>query len=179
MAALAIGRASEILSRIRQFVAKGPVETEAHDLRLVVADASILVLPKAQRDGVELAFQLDRRAQWVRVDAVQIQQVLVNLVRNAIEAMQGRTGSRVTIGTEIVSPRWIEVTVADNGPGIDSAEAEDLFHPFHSNKADGLGVGLSISKTIVEAHGGAISAESSTQGGALFRFTLPRGHAPD
>jgi two-component system sensor kinase FixL len=179
MAALAIGRAREILARVRQFVAKGPVETAIHDLRLVVADASILVLPKAQREGVELAFQLDRRAQWVRVDAVQIQQVLVNLIRNAIEALHGRADGRVTIGTNILSPRWIEVTVTDNGAGIVAAETDKLFHPFQSSKAEGLGVGLSISKTIVEAYGGEISAESAPAGGARFRFTLPRTHGPD
>jgi two-component system sensor kinase FixL len=179
MAALAIGRAREILARVRQFVAKGPVDTAVHDLRLVIADASILVLPKAQREAVELAFQLDQRAQWVRVDAVQVQQVLVNLIRNAIEALHGSREGRVTIGTNIVSPRWIEVSVTDNGPGIGAADADELFHPFHSSKAEGLGVGLSISKTIVEAYGGEISAEPAPDGGARFRFTLPRCHAPD
>ena len=178
MASLAIGRAREILTRIRQFVAKGPIETGVHDLRLIVADASILVLPKAQREGVEIAFELDPRARWVRVDAVQIQQVLVNLVRNAIEAMRHGEERRVTIGTSILSARWIEVTVADTGPGIDQVEAESLFHPFHSTKAGGLGVGLSLSRTIVEAHGGTIAAEPAPDGGALFRFTLPRGRAP-
>jgi two-component system sensor kinase FixL len=174
MAALAVERAREILARIRAFVAKEPIDTKVHDLRLIVADASILVLPKAQREGVEIAFDLDPRAQWVRVDAVQIQQVLVNLIRNAIDAMQKSDLRRIRIASAVVSPRWIEISVEDSGPGLPAVEAETLFHPFQSSKPEGLGVGLSISKTIVEAHGGTITAEPARDGGACFRFTLPR-----
>lgn len=175
MAALSIGQAREMLARIRSFVAKGPIDSKPYDLRLIVADASILVLPKAQREGVEIAFDLEPRAIWVRVDALQVQQVLVNLIRNAIEAMEQMPGPRrIAIASAILSPGWIEVRVADNGPGLDPAEAQNLFHPFQSGKTEGLGVGLSISRTIVEAHGGTISAEPAPGGGALFRFTLPR-----
>jgi two-component system sensor kinase FixL len=179
MASLAVGRAREILARIRAFVAKEPIDSKVHDLRLIVADASILVLPKAQRDGVEIAFDLDPRPQWVRVDAVQVQQVLVNLIRNAIEAMREAQGKRrIKIASAIVSTRWVEVSVDDSGPGFDADEVEALFHPFQTSKADGLGIGLSISKTIIEAHEGTITAEPSPDGGARFRFTLPRTVGP-
>lgn len=175
MAADSVARASEILSRIRAFVAKEPIDTKVHDLRVIVADASVLILPKAQREGVEIAFDLDPGPSRIRVDAIQVQQVLVNLIRNAIEAMQDSNRKRrITIASTILSARRIEVSVADTGPGIEPDEAEALFHPFHSSKAAGLGVGLSISRTIVEAHGGTIAAEPLPEGGARFWFTLPR-----
>ncbi|HTU12556.1 MAG TPA: ATP-binding protein [Allosphingosinicella sp.] len=179
LAGAATRRATEILRRLRSFVSRRQVEAEVHDLQVVIADACVLMLPHAQRHGVEIHFALDRYAKWVRVDAIQIQQVLINLVRNAIEAMEGCAQKRVTISSRALGDGSIEVAVADTGPGLGEAGGEALFTPFVSGKAEGMGVGLSISRTIVEAHGGEIGAEGAAAGGATFRFTLPRAEEPN
>lgn len=177
-AAASVDRASGILRRLRGFVSKRPVEAQTEDLPAIIADAGVLMLPQAQREGVEIDFRLDRNAKWVKADAVQVQQVLINLIRNAIEAMAGVEERRITVSTAAVSPTAIEVAVADTGPGLDDM-ARDPFAPFRSSKPDGMGVGLSISRTIVESHGGTIEARRPPGGGALFRFTLPRSVPPD
>jgi two-component system, LuxR family, sensor kinase FixL len=171
-------RASELLKRLREFVARGKVEAETTDLQAIIAEAGVLMLPQAQRAGVEILFRLERRAQWVKADSIQIQQVLVNLIRNAIEALDEAHQRRITIATGNAPGGRVEVTVEDSGPGLDALPEGALFAPFHSTKAAGLGVGLSISRTIVEAHGGTIEAETAPGGGALFRFTLPRAPPP-
>ncbi len=169
-----VTRANEILTKLRNFVAKGRIETEVQDLQSIIADASVLILPQAQREGVEIQFRLDRNAKWVEADAIQIQQVLINLIRNAMEAMQSADRRQITIATAALPSGSIEIAVEDTGPGFDE-EPDALFSPFHSTKQKGLGVGLSISRTIVEAHGGAIEAKPAATGGAIFRFTLPKG----
>jgi two-component system sensor kinase FixL len=179
LAGASVRRASEILARLRTFVARGQVELETHDLQSLIADAGVLALPQAQNEGVELRFRLDPRARWVRADAVQVQQVLINLIRNAIEAMRGDAAKTVTVATRLAPRGIIEIAVEDTGPGLDSDEAEEVFAPFHSSKDEGLGVGLSICRTIIEAHGGTIDAGRAAGGGALFRFTLPRSREPD
>lgn len=173
----AVGRATDILKRLRGFVSKRPVAAQTEDLPAIIADAGVLMLPQAQSEGVEIDFRLDRHAKWVKADAVQVQQVLINLVRNAIEAMAGVEPRRIVISTAAVSPAAVEVAVADTGPGLDG-QAGDPFAPFQSSKPDGMGVGLSISRTIVESHGGTIDVERPSDGGARFRFTLPRGVPP-
>jgi two-component system sensor kinase FixL len=178
LAGSAARRASEILRRLRSFVSKRQVEADIHDLQEVIADACVLMLPHAQRHGVEIRFVLDRFAKWVRVDAVQIQQVLINLVKNAIEAMDGCDEKLVTIASRALGDGSIEVSVSDTGPGVGAVGDDILFTPFVSGKTDGMGVGLSISRTIVEAHGGVIGADRPANGGATFRFTLPRGEEP-
>ncbi len=171
-------RAIEVLTRLRDFVAKGRAETASHDIQSIIADVSILVLPHAQREGVEIQFRLDRYAKWVKADAVQIQQVLINLIKNAIEAMGQADERRIVISTAPANGN-VEVAVEDTGPGLDNKIEDKLFTPFCSGKEDGLGVGLSISRTIVEAHGGTLAGETRDEGGAVFRFTLPRGSQPD
>ncbi|MDQ8755136.1 ATP-binding protein [Sphingosinicella sp. LHD-64] len=177
-AATSTERATELLKRLRAFVAKGRTETETHDIQTIVADASVLVLPHAQSEGVEIQFRLDRFAKWVKADAVQIQQVLINLIKNAIEAMRGAELRRVTISTGLSPDGQIEVAVEDTGAGLDEDIRRELFTPFSSGKDKGLGVGLSISRTIVEAHGGTIEGAPRDGGGAVFRFTLPRATPP-
>ena len=178
-AGTAIRRARDILERLRAFVAKGRAEARTTDLRAIVADAGVLVLPLAQRQGVEIRFALDERAHWVRADAVQIQQVLINLIRNAIEAMRAAPRKCVTVTSTPLPGGLVEIAVADSGPGLGEAAPDSLFAPFRSGKPDGLGVGLSICRTIVEAHGGTIAAENGAEGGAVFRFTLPAARRPD
>jgi two-component system sensor kinase FixL len=178
-AATSTERATELLKRLRDFVAKGRAETGVHDIQTIIADAAILVLPHAQREGVEIQFRLDRFVRWVRADAIQIQQVLINLVKNAIEAMQGSTERRIIITTATASDGHVEIAVEDTGAGLDADRRAELFTPFSSSKETGLGVGLSISRTIIEAHGGIIEGRPREGGGAVFHFTLPRGLRPD
>ena len=178
MAGASVSRASEILKRLRSFVAKGQIDAETQDLQALIADAAVIVFPQAQREGVEIRFELDPRIRWVEADPVQVQQVLINLMKNAIEALAGVEERRITVSTSAAGPGEVAVTIDDNGPGFDGPP-EAVFAPFHSTKNDGLGLGLSISRTIVQAHGGTMEADRSAAGGALFRFTLRRAAAPD
>ena len=125
------------------------------------------------REGVEVGYRLDPEAKWVEADAIQVQQILINLVRNAIEAMAGVEAPRVTISTNPSPDRMIMVQVEDNGPGLRD-DLEQHLAPFQSSKPEGLGLGLSISRTIVEAHGGSLEGGSAPSGGAVMRFTLRR-----
>ena len=138
-------RAVEVLTRLRDFIAKGRAETASHDIQSIIADVSVLVLPHAQREGVEIQFRLDRYAKWVEADAVQIQQVLINLIKNAIEAMRDTDERRIVISTAPAGGN-VEVMVEDSGPGLGQMPRDKLFKPFSSGKEEGLGVGLSISR---------------------------------
>jgi two-component system sensor kinase FixL len=115
----------------------------------------------------------------VLIDKVQVQQVVVNLVRNAIEAMNGVAHPALTVGTRMAADRFAEVFVCDRGPGLSPEAMRQLFRPLVTTKKAGLGIGLSISRSIVEAHGGALRAEANPDGGTIFRFTLPFAPASD
>ena len=123
--------------------------------------------------GVRHRLDLDPNASWVRVDRIQIQQVLINLARNAVQSMVGRALREVVISTR-ARGAMVEVEVADTGSGIAADDSESLFSQFMSTTSGGMGIGLPISRTIVEAHGGQIWGEDRPEGGAVFRFTLPR-----
>jgi two-component system, LuxR family, sensor kinase FixL len=174
-----VERGTQLLKRLRSFVGKGRVQPETQDLAATIADAGVLMLPLAQQRGVAIEFKLEPRAQWVMADAVQVQQVLINLIRNAIEAIGDSPVRHITVSTAVGASGQVEIKVTDSGPGLDGETAQKLFEPFHTTKAEGLGVGLSICRTIVEAHGGTIEAARGPEGGAVFRFTLPRATAPD
>jgi two-component system sensor kinase FixL len=178
LASRSVQRGGELLKRLRSFVGKGRVEPETQDLAAIIADAGVLMVPLAQRQGVEIDFKLESRAQWVSADAVQIQQVLINLLRNAIEAIGDAAERRIRVSTAALSSERVQVIVEDSGSGLDAGAAQTLFKAFNSSKEQGLGVGLSICRTIVEAHGGSIEAGQGPAGGAVFRFTLPRASEP-
>jgi C4-dicarboxylate-specific signal transduction histidine kinase len=126
-----------------------------------------------------LNFRFDDRATDVWVNRVQIQQVLVNLIRNAFEAMADQDQREVSLATSLLDNDMIEIAVADIGPGIPGDIAGRLFEPFVSSKHDGMGLGLSISRSIIEAHDGQLMAERKPEGGTVFRFTLPSGGVAD
>lgn len=165
-------RAGQIIRRLRDFVARGESEPRIENLPKTIEEAGVLALIGAAERGVRVRYRIDSDVDLVLADKVQIQQVLVNLMRNAIEAMQTSDRRELTVSAATTADGMVEVAVSDTGPGISPQVAERLFEPFFTTKAQGMGVGLSISRTIVEAHGGRIWVESSDKAGAIFRFTL-------
>jgi C4-dicarboxylate-specific signal transduction histidine kinase len=173
-AATNANEAAEIVRRLRDLVARGEVKRQREDLPALIEDALRLGLIDASSSGVECRLLLDVDASSVLVDKVQIQQVLVNLIRNSVEAMQYSPIKVIRINARRLDNKLIEVTVSDTGPGIDAAILAAIFSPFNTSKRDGLGIGLSISRTIIEANGGSITGANGRDGGAIMRFTLPR-----
>jgi two-component system sensor kinase FixL len=167
-------RAREIIGRIRSRVSGGELRTEPQALAGLCEEAVTVALAGRKDPDLVIRYQFDDRADQVLADRVQLQQVLVNLVRNAAEAMREAPHRRLRIGSAPASGGLLELHVADSGPGIAPDLAERLFEPFVSDKADGMGIGLAVSRSIVEAHGGRIWVETAPEGGALFRLTLPR-----
>lgn len=166
-------RAGQIIRRLREFVARGESERRIESLPKLIEDASTLALVGAREHGIAVTFRLDPAADLVLADRIQIQQVLVNLMRNAIEVMsEGGTVRRLDIATAAGPEDQVEVTVADTGAGLAPEVARQLFQPFVTTKRKGMGLGLSICRTIVEAHGGKIWVDSPPRGGTIFHFTL-------
>jgi two-component system, LuxR family, sensor kinase FixL len=171
-------RAGNIVRRLRSFVARGEVEKSVEPLAGLVDEAAILGLAGAAEAGVASTMMIDDDAGPILVDRVQIQQVLVNLMRNAIEALSSHGGGMLTVAA------WrgngmAHFLVADDGPGLSEAVRDHLFEAFASTKRDGMGLGLSICRTIVEAHGGRIWATARQGGGTEFHFTVPRANPED
>jgi two-component system sensor kinase FixL len=165
-------RAGQIIRRLRQFVARGESERNVESLPKLVEEASALALVGIKETGVRVSFALDPRVEFVMADKVQIQQVVLNLIRNAIEAMQDVEQRELRIATAAQQNEMVEISVSDSGPGIAPEVASQLFHPFVTTKPQGMGVGLSISRTIIEAHGGRLWADPNPDGGTIFRLTL-------
>src|SRR5690606_3347782 len=149
------------------------------DVRKLVEEAGALALMGSRERGIRSVFDFMPGAEMVMADRVQIQQVLINLIRNAVEAMRDSDRRLVTVTTAPSGPGEVAVEVADTGPGISPEIAAQLFRPFVTTKAGGMGVGLSISKRIIESHGGTIEVRRNEAGGATFRFTLPAYEEPD
>nr|WP_166178984.1 PAS domain S-box protein [Altererythrobacter segetis] len=165
-------RAGQIVRRLRDYISRGETERQVFSLARLVNEASALAFVGSGSQTVDLTVSIGED-DLVLVDRVQIQQVLLNLIRNAVEAMQDLPHGRLTIRTIHREPGFTEVIVSDSGPGLAPEIAANLFAPFQSTKAAGMGVGLSISRTIIEAHEGRIWADSSPYGGTSFHFTLP------
>ena len=166
-------RAGEIIRRLRDFVARGESERRVEDVKKLVEEASALALVGAKDKGVRVRFSFTPGLDFVLADKVQVQQVLLNLMRNAIEAMEDSPTRELVVATAPAQGHSIEISVADTGAGIAPEIGAQLFQPFVTTKRTGMGVGLSISRTIIEAHGGLISARPNAGGGTVFSFTLP------
>jgi two-component system, LuxR family, sensor kinase FixL len=166
-------RAGQIIRRLRDFVARGESEKRVERVAKLIEEASALALVGARERGVHVQLAIDPAVDKVIVDRVQVQQVLVNLIRNAMDAMQEAARRELTLTVIPVAGDMVQLSVADTGPGLSKEVSARLFQPFVTTKPHGMGVGLSISRTIVEAHGGALWAEPNEGGGAVFRFTLP------
>jgi two-component system sensor kinase FixL len=165
-------RAGQIIRRLRDFVAKGEAERRIESLPKMLEEAGALAMIGAKERGVHLRFDIPRGIELVLADKVQIQQVVLNLMRNAIDAMEDSPKRELVVAARPIEDDMVDITVSDTGPGIAPEIAEHLFQPFMTTKATGMGVGLSISRTIVESHGGRIWAEPRTGGGTVFHFTL-------
>lgn len=172
-------RAGHIVRRLRDFVARGEVERSVEPLPALINEASVLGLMGARERGIETKFDLDPYASPVFVDKIQIQQVIINLIRNACEAMAESPVRQLLVRTRPDLPGLVRVTIADTGPGIAPEIAARLFAAFVSSKAEGMGLGLSICRTIVEANGGRIWTEPREGGGTEFHFTLMRADEGD
>jgi len=166
-------RAGQIIRRLRDFVSRGETEKRVEKASKLIEEAGALGLTGAREQGVSLHFNLDPDHDLVLVDRVQIQQVLVNLFRNALDAMTDSALRTLIVTSSRAAHDMIEIAVSDTGHGIGKEHQASLFQTFFTTKTTGMGVGLSISKTIVEAHGGRMWTEDNPAGGATFRFTLP------
>ena len=165
-------RAGQIIRQLREFVTRGETEKRPENINKLVEEASALALGGAKEQGVKTVFHFDPGIGPVLVEKVQIQQVLLNLIRNAIEAMHGCERKELLVETSLLDEGMIEVSVIDTGSGLAEDIVPRLFQPFVTSKPGGMGVGLSISKRIVEAHGGEMWAKPNPGGGTEFRFTL-------
>ncbi|WP_316977369.1 PAS domain S-box protein [Shumkonia mesophila] len=173
-------RAGNVIRRIRWFVQKNAPQATAIDLNQTICEATELFNDDTLRHQVLLELDLGPALPPVLADGIQIQQVVINLARNAMEAMESCApdGRKLAIRTAVRPGSRVEVTVADTGPGLPPEIRDDLFEPFVTTKPDGMGIGLSICRSIVAAHGGNLTAESADGVGTTFRFTLPLADHP-
>ena len=166
-------RAGEIVRRMRDFMSHGETERRIENLPRVISEANALALVGSREHGIDVQVQLDPSAEEVLIDRIQVQQVLVNLIRNAIDAMIESPMRSLTISSAAKPAGFITISVEDTGSGISEQVASQLFQPFVTSKQAGMGIGLSICRTIVEAHGGRIWCEPAADVGTIFHFTLP------
>ncbi|WP_066796805.1 PAS domain-containing sensor histidine kinase [Sphingomonas soli] len=170
-------RAGEIIRRLRAFMARGEVESRPESVPQTLREAVELILVGTGRLHIQVIYDLDPEAEWMLADRVQVQQVLVNLLRNSVYVLRNvETSARqITLRSRKVAGNMVEIEIADTGPGIPESLVNQLFSRFTTTKSErgGMGIGLSISKRIIEAHGGELKADNRPEGGASFRFTVP------
>jgi signal transduction histidine kinase len=165
-------RAAQIVRRLRAFIARGELERSPIDLPATITEAARLALPTRASDDLEVRYDFARQLPSVPADRVQIQQVVFNLVRNALEAMGQQSERCLQLGARPIGDDMVEAWVRDTGPGIAPEMMDDLFRPLVSRKRGGMGIGLSLCRSIIEAHGGCIEAQNTAKG-AEVRFRLP------
>ena len=170
-------RSADVIRRVRNILKKGPLRREGFNINDAVEEVIALTRAEAGRNGVQVETQLDQGLAHVQGDRVQLQQVILNLVLNAIEAMNvpGDGPRELLISTGTADPDGVRICVHDSGPGLDPANAERIFESFFTTKPGGLGMGLSICRSIIEAHGGQLGATANVPRGAVFQFTVPAG----
>jgi two-component system sensor kinase FixL len=166
-------RAGEIISHLRGFVTRGDSVRGPVDVNAVVGEACDLALVGAKAEGIDVSLDLADDLPLATMDRVQIQQVIVNLVRNGVDALQDRERRAMVIQTRLSDPAHVSIAVSDNGPGLDPNIAAKLFQPFNTSKKMGMGIGLSVCRSIVQEHGGTIDASPNPGGGVVFTVTLP------
>jgi two-component system sensor kinase FixL len=167
-------RAGAIVHRLREFVSRGELDRVIASPADLVAQAGTIGLTGAKANGISTEFAIPADLQPVLVDRIQIQQVLFNLFRNAVEALGG--SGTISIGAQ-QDGSMIRFSVSDTGLGITPGKEEAVFDPYVTSKADGMGLGLAICRTIIDAHGGRLWCENAPEGGAVFHFTVPIAEA--
>jgi len=173
-------RASEVIVRLRRLLGKAAFEARDVELNETVREAFEFLSAQAFARNIMLSNRGAAQPLRVRADRIQLQQVILNLVVNAMEVMTDTLGGRREIigRTTLLDDAWAEISIADFGPGIPSDELKHVFEPFFTTKEGGMGMGLSIARTIIEVHGGSIWAENQVGGGAVFRVKLPLVKTP-
>jgi len=173
-----IDHAAGVIQRMRDFLRRGHPHVSTVDVRGMVEDALTLVRAEAAAKTVGLVLDVPESLPALYGDRIQLQQVTLNLVRNAMDALTNRSDGAIRVAARLLeAPARVEISVVDNGPGIDEALAERLFEPLTTSKSDGLGLGLSICASIVQLHGGRIWLQSRVAGETEFRFSLPTRQA--
>jgi signal transduction histidine kinase len=166
-------RAKDIVGRIRDHIKKAPPQNEIVNLDEAIDEVIVMVRAAMDRNGVSVRTRLMEHRACVRGDRVQLQQVMLNLILNAVEAMSSGEGAReLSISIERQAG-GIHVDVCDSGPGIEPEHRNRIFEPFYTTKTSGIGMGLSICRSIIDAHGGRLWTDANQPRGAVFRFTLP------
>lgn len=166
-------RAGQIVGRLRQFMSHGDTERRPESLSKLITEANALALVGTREHGIDVRMQLNQGTDQVFVDRIQIQQVLTNLIRNAVDAMIDSPTRSLAIRAETGPDDLVTISIEDTGSGISEMIADQLFQPFVTSKPTGMGIGLSICRTIIEAHGGRIWFKPRQGGGTIFRFTVP------
>jgi signal transduction histidine kinase len=171
-------RAAEIIDRVRALYGSGKRERELVDVNELVREMTVMLGETATRNSVAVRTELETSIQPTTADRVQLQQVLMNLMLNSIEAMQ-KTGGELSVASKTIEDGQLLISVSDTGCGLPADQPESIFKPFFTTKAQGTGLGLSISRRIVESHGGRLWATAKTDRGTIFQFTLPSKGAGD
>ena len=172
-AANEVARASDIIQRLRDFLRKKESEKSSEDIRSMIDDTVVLALIGYTGLPIKIDVQVDPEASVAIIDKIQIQQVMLNLIRNAIEAMSHSSHRNLLIAADRLPDNMVRISVSDTGPGLPAVVRDKLFQPFVTTKSDGMGVGLSICRSIIEAHGGQLWADEQDGDGAVFRLTVP------
>jgi two-component system sensor kinase FixL len=168
-------RASQVIENLRKFIRKQEITTQALDVNRVIADVWDLIEADARTEGIPVRLEAAEGLPKVRADAVQLQQVLLNLTRNSVDSMRGGLGNQrgIIVSTSLGERGSVRITVTDHGHGVSRQLGDNIFHPFVTTKRDGLGVGLAISKTIVQSCDGKLTCADNPEGGAVFSVELP------
>jgi two-component system sensor kinase FixL len=168
-------RAGRVIENLRKFIRKQEIQTQLVEVNGIVSDVMNLVLADAHAEGIRVTTQYAEQLPAVRANAVQLQQVLLNLTRNSVDAMRAssRKDQGIVIRTEPSPLGGVRIVVTDHGSGVSRQLGDNIFHPFVTTKRDGLGVGLAISRTIIQSYGGTLSYCDNPGGGAVFVIELP------
>jgi two-component system sensor kinase FixL len=174
-------RAGRVIENLRRFIRKQEIQTQLIDVNGIVSDVMNLVLADAHAEGIPVRTRYAEELPQVRANAVQLQQVVLNLTRNSVDAMRtsNRKDQGIDIRTEASDAGGVRIAVTDHGSGVSRQLGENIFHPFVTTKRDGLGVGLAISRTIIQSYGGTLSYRDNPAGGAIFVIELPSAEAAD
>jgi two-component system sensor kinase FixL len=165
-------RAGQVVSRIRNFLTRGDMEVRVENVAALIEEASALALIGSNAAGVQLRVLLDPAAPLILANRTEIQQVLINLMLNALHAMKGMVRRPLSLITTLKRPDVVEFAVVDSGAGIDPEIRDRIFEPFVTTKRNGMGIGLAVSRSIIEQHGGRLRFDPNPDGGTIFSFTL-------